>query len=207
MDIPETVNGGRPTITGGLLKSKYVAEGLHFHWGSPTTRGSEHIISRRQYDVEMHIVHRNIRYATVSEAAQYSDGLAVLGIMFKIANYPSKFYPGLSRVFAQIPNVIEYDSTAQVSGSITLGQLLGDLNTADFFTYKGSLTVPDCHEAVTWTVFPHALPLPYEFVSTFWNMRDSNGDVLTDTFRLTQPRNNRAVVYRTTKDLSNIFLG
>lgn len=84
MTIPNTRNGQRPFISGGLLKGQYVAEGLHFHWGSPVSRGSEHVINRKRYDVEMHIVHRNTRYNDVTEALNYIDGVAVLGVMFKI---------------------------------------------------------------------------------------------------------------------------
>lgn len=56
---------------------------MHFHWGSESSRGSEHVIDNRRFDVEMHIVHKKVTYATVDEATQHSDGLAVLGIMFE----------------------------------------------------------------------------------------------------------------------------
>lgn len=84
MDIPATTNGKRPFITGGLLKGRYVADGFHFHWGSPNQRGSEHSINKQRFDVELHIVHRNARYSDVAEAAKHKDGLAVIGVMFKI---------------------------------------------------------------------------------------------------------------------------
>lgn len=89
MAIPETRNGQKPFITGGLLKGQYVAEGVHFHWGSPNTRGAEHLINNKRYDIEMHIVHRNIRYNDVSEALNHPDGIAVLGVMLKIVNVSS----------------------------------------------------------------------------------------------------------------------
>lgn len=68
------------------MKGKYEAVGVHFHWGNATNKGSEHMIDNRRYDVEMHIVHKNVAYDTVEEATQHKDGLAVLGIMFKIVN-------------------------------------------------------------------------------------------------------------------------
>lgn len=84
MDIPETINGKRPFITGGLLNGRFLAEGFHFHWGSINQRGSEHSINKQRFDVEMHIVHRNARYSDLTEAVKHKDGVAVLGVMFKV---------------------------------------------------------------------------------------------------------------------------
>jgi len=84
MEIPETANGNKPFIAGGLLKNRFVAEGLHFHWGSPDSRGSEHSINKQRFDVEMHIVHRNAKYKDIDEAKEKKDGLAVIGVMLKI---------------------------------------------------------------------------------------------------------------------------
>lgn len=92
-------------------------------------------------------------------------------------------------------------------GSLTLGQLLGDLNTRDFFTYKGSLTTPECNEAVTWTVFADPLPISLADISKLWILQDSNGNLIRNNYRELQPRNNRPVFYRTNKDLSNFYLG
>jgi len=84
-DLPVTENGQRPYITGGLMKDRYDAIGFHFHWGDFGMKGSEHTIDGKRYPLEMHIVHLNERYASLEEAVQYPDGLAVLGVMFKKA--------------------------------------------------------------------------------------------------------------------------
>ncbi|XP_062125628.1 carbonic anhydrase 2 [Drosophila sulfurigaster albostrigata] len=205
MAIPETRIGQKPFITGGLLKGKYVAEGVHFHWGTPTTRGAEHIINKRRFDIEMHIVHRNADYHNISEALNYPDGIAVLGIMLKIVRTPDRIYPGLRKVFAELRNVIEYHAEGELPGTITLGQLLGDLNTRNFYTYRGSLTTPDCNEAVTWTVFPQPIPIPYSEAAKLWQVLDVNGNPLENNYRAQQRRNNRPVFYRTI-NLSNYYL-
>ncbi|KAM8703951.1 hypothetical protein ACLKA7_008558 [Drosophila subpalustris] len=205
MSIPETRNGQKPFITGGLLKGQYVAEGVHFHWGSPNSRGAEHLINKKRYDIEMHIVHRNTRYNDVSEALNHPDGIAVLGIMMKIVYTPDRIYPGLKKIFNQLPNLIEYHAEAELPGSITLGQLLGDLNTRDFYSYKGSLTTPDCQESVTWTVFSRPIPIAYRDAAKFWNLLDANGNPIENNYRVLQPRNNRPVFYRTTKNLGGFY--
>ncbi|XP_017846205.1 carbonic anhydrase 15 [Drosophila busckii] len=200
MVIPETVNGQKPFITGGLLKGEYVAEGIHFHWGSPVSTGAEHTINRRRFDIEMHIVHRNRRYSDVTEALNHPDGIAVLGVMFKVKERPNRIFPGLKKLFGVLPNVVDYNSASELPGSITLGQLLGDLNTREYYTYKGSLTTPQCNEAVTWTVFSNPLPISYADASKLWQLLDSNGNFIGNNYREVQRRNNRPVFYRTSKN-------
>ena len=90
--MPATINGQRPFITGGIMIGKYEAEGVHFHWGSNRSKGSEHVIDNRRFDVEMHMVHKNAKYNTVAEATQHKDGIAVLGIMFKIVDVSTEFF-------------------------------------------------------------------------------------------------------------------
>lgn len=82
-EVPPTLNGRRPFVTGSILHSKYEAVGVHFHWGSTNSKGSEHMIDDRRFDVEMHIVHKNVLYPTLEEAIKHVDGLTVLGVMFK----------------------------------------------------------------------------------------------------------------------------
>lgn len=102
MTIPETINGEKPYIAGGFLKGQYVAEGVHFHWGSSNSRGSEHLIHNKRYHGEMHIVHRNRKYPNINEALKYSDGVAVLGILLKIIHVCStsvRYYNALVSLF------------------------------------------------------------------------------------------------------------
>lgn len=82
--VPSTVYGRQPYVTGGLLRDCYEAEAVHFHWGSPRSKGSEHVLDGRRYDLEMHIVHRNNKYLSLREAQNYTDGIAVLAVLFKV---------------------------------------------------------------------------------------------------------------------------
>jgi len=136
--LPAVRNGERASISGGLLPGQFEAQSMHFHWGSPNTAGSEHAIDFERYDVEIHIVHKNTRYAdmTVGEASEYWDGLAVLGIMLNGVNRPVQ-NTGLDRVFNQLPRIIRYQSNATIPGPITLRQLTGNVVTAQYFAYNG----------------------------------------------------------------------
>lgn len=112
---------------------------------------------------------------------------------------PDRYYPGLNRIFNALPKVEDYDTSATLRGSLTLGNLLGDLNTKRFFTYSGSLTTPNCAEAVTWHVFPDPLPISYQQIQKFWSIREKDGDILLNNYRPVQNRNKRPVFYRLPK--------
>lgn len=84
LDLAPTLYDVLPSISGAKLPGVFEAVEVHFHWGNGTVKGGEHMIDNRRYDGEMHIVHKNVKYNTVSEASKHKDGLAVLGIMMDI---------------------------------------------------------------------------------------------------------------------------
>ena len=65
---------------GAGLPNSYNVEQLHFHWGNNSNEGSEHEIDGKSYPLEMHLVHYNSKYKSVSEAVEDNkrDGLAVV---------------------------------------------------------------------------------------------------------------------------------
>ncbi|KMZ07006.1 carbonic anhydrase 2 [Drosophila simulans] len=197
MVIPQTRGGQRPSINGSLLPGNFEAQSVHFHWGSREAKGSEHAIEFQRYDVEMHIVHKNTIYETMGEATMHPDGLAVLGVMFRAVDRQTSQHYGLNKIFNQLPRIVQYNSNATITGRLTVGQLLGNIVTGEFFTYNGSLTTPDCAEAVTWTVFPDVLDYPRRQITKLWNLRDSRQRPLINNYRSIQDTNSRDVYYRT----------
>lgn len=199
MVIPVTRNGQRASISGGLLPGEFEAQSVHFHWGSANSKGSEHTIDSERYDAEIHIVHKNMKYANLSvgDASEYADGLAVLGVMLRATSRPSLQRSGLNRIFDELPNIIPYESNATISsGQLTVRELLGGVGTAQFFSYNGSLTTPDCSEAVTWTVFKNVASFPQSQISKLWNLQDSRQRQLINNYRVPQDLNDRQVYYR-----------
>lgn len=76
-----------PSIRGGGLKDgdNYTFAQVHFHWGNESMGdGSEHVIGSHQYPAEMHLVHFNQKYGSVSEAVNHYDGLAVLAVLIEV---------------------------------------------------------------------------------------------------------------------------
>uniref|UniRef100_A0A1I8NIK9 Carbonic anhydrase n=1 Tax=Musca domestica TaxID=7370 RepID=A0A1I8NIK9_MUSDO len=162
-DIPPTLSGDKPYISGGLLDDDiYEAQQVHFHWGSPTRKGSEHIVNGNRYDIEMHIVHKNTKYSSVEIARQYEDGLAVVAVLFKVVKSDNVFYPGLNVIYNNLENVKNFNTTSDTMYLISMASLLGNINREDFYTYEGSLTTPPCSESVTWIVFSDVLPISFK---------------------------------------------
>uniref|UniRef100_A0A034WPA1 Carbonic anhydrase n=1 Tax=Bactrocera dorsalis TaxID=27457 RepID=A0A034WPA1_BACDO len=195
--LPETIRGPRPTITGGLLDGVYEAQSVHFHWGAPGgARGSEHTVNGYRYDVEIHIVHKNMKYGNAQEAMQHPDGLAVLAVMINIVDIPQTYYPGLNIVFNSLPRVRAANTNTTIINQLSLNHFLGDVDTRNFFAYRGSLTTPPCSEAVTWHVFPRPLLISREMIQRFFELRQTNGAPLWNNYRPLQTLNRRQVYRR-----------
>ncbi|XP_034489032.1 carbonic anhydrase 2-like [Drosophila innubila] len=198
MVLPANSGGNRASISGGMLPGVFEAQSVHFHWGSPNTAGSEHAIDFERYDVETHIVHKNTKYSnlTVGEASEYWDGLAVLGAMLRASRGSPLQRSGLHRIFNVLPEIIPYEANATITGQLTVRELLGNISPAEFFTYNGSLTTPNCAESVTWTVFKDVASFPQGQISKLWNLRDSRRRELINNYRELQDLNNRPVYFR-----------
>ncbi|CAD6992502.1 unnamed protein product [Ceratitis capitata] len=196
-NVPDTIEFIRPFITDGPLNGMYEAIEVHFHWGSPLCKGSEHQINQRRYDLEMHIVHLNTKYGSVEEAREYDDGIAVIGAFFKVEKTAlPTFHPGLDTVFNTVPFVLLYNSSATTNQLFTLGSMLANINRDNFYTYQGSLTTPPCSQAVTWIVYPEVIPIPLFQLQNFWFVRDDRGRKLLNNFRPVQPLGAREVYHR-----------
>ncbi|KAH8264559.1 hypothetical protein KR038_010162 [Drosophila bunnanda] len=196
-EVPATTYGVKPFVTGALLVDCYEAEAVHFHWGSPKSKGSEHVLDGRRYDLEMHIVHRNNKYLTLREAEAHTDGITVLAVLFKVVRTGATFYqPGLSEVFSSLLHLGNFNSSYTLPEQLSLGSLLGTLDRGDFFTYKGSLTTPRCSPVVQWHVFADVLPISHRELPKFWQLRDQRRRPLLNNFRPLQSQENRPIFHR-----------
>ncbi|XP_015513749.1 putative carbonic anhydrase 3 [Neodiprion lecontei] len=182
-----------PYVFGGLLNKDqdYELEGLHFHWGMKNNRGSEHILNGIRFPMEMHIIHRNMKYPTVDEAYAHEDGLTVLAVFFQLQEEDNN---KLSPILNTFPAVHWFNSTVKMDVSITLASLMPE-NTEIFYTYRGSLTTPPCYEAVTWIVFPNPVQISFRQMNQF-RMLSSGDETLADNYRRLQELGNRKVYVR-----------
>ncbi|KAJ8364326.1 hypothetical protein SKAU_G00131570 [Synaphobranchus kaupii] len=154
-------------IEGGGLNHSYSTKQFHFHWGKIEnhSNGSEHTVDSKRYPMEMHIVSSR-KGLSVAEAVKDSEGLAVLGFFIEVTHEKinQKSWETLT---SYLSHIIKKDSTVKISSQISIDDLLGDVDRSKYYRYKGSLTTPDCNEAVVWTVFKQPIKVNNELVKLF----------------------------------------
>ncbi|XP_046555049.1 carbonic anhydrase-like [Haliotis rubra] len=146
--------GQRSKCPGGGLTGDYNTAQLHFHWGKTDAEGSEHTVDGTRFPMEMHIVNYKSSYASVSDAAGHSDGLAVLGFFFEIGDTS---HPGIQKIVDALSSITVSGSNTTVT-AFNLNELLPS-SFSEFYRYSGSLTTPTCNEVVTWSVFPQTIKI------------------------------------------------
>ncbi|KAF0309367.1 putative carbonic anhydrase 3 [Amphibalanus amphitrite] len=75
-------------------------------------------------------------------------------------------------------------------------------NTGEFFRYRGSLTTPGCHQAVTWTVFTQTLRVSASQMSLFRSLRGGPAPIGAN-YRPPQRRYGRTVLLSTESGTSS----
>ncbi|CAN8192988.1 unnamed protein product [Coccothraustes coccothraustes] len=184
------------TISEGGLPGRYHALQLHFHWGSLAGNGSEHTLDGHQLPMEMHIVHMNAKYQTLAEAKGHPNGLAVLGFFFQVSETTNTNY---NTIVAGLRNVSHAGDSVDLASTFRLSTLLPRAALlSGYYRYQGSLTTPECSEAVVWTVFEEPVEIGREqlkaFVSTLhFPLEGSTFLKMINNFRPPQPLRGRKI--------------
>ncbi|KAM9847032.1 carbonic anhydrase 4a [Aulostomus maculatus] len=178
------------TITGGGLSTSYKAVQFHLHWGNNGAPGSEHTIDGEQFPMELHIVHMKTEYADLTTALSDKEGVAVLGFFYEVSSSANRKYDPIINSLRSIKT-----SSANTSlEPISLAQLIpATINLTSYYRYKGSLTTPGCTEAVVWTLFDNTIPLSFNQLKAFSELKFHDGKSMVGTFRPVQPLNGRQV--------------
>ncbi|XP_075710334.1 carbonic anhydrase 15-like [Rhinoderma darwinii] len=182
-------------ISGAGLPNMYKALQFHFHWGSPNKDGSEHTVDGKQFPLELHIVHMNTKYSSIPEAKKDPQGLAVLGILIMVGEADN---PNYSTLVASMKNVSLEGDFNEIP-TFPLENLLPPQKLSQYYRYQGSLTTPDCSEAVIWTVFEHPVSISrtQHRILTDTAHFTAHGEALlkmTGNFRPPQPLKGRKVL-------------
>ncbi|PVD31565.1 hypothetical protein C0Q70_06979 [Pomacea canaliculata] len=179
-------------VTGGGLDGPYQVAQFHFHWGSNSSRGSEHEVNERQYPMELHIVTFKVAYDNFTNAQSHGDGLAVLGFFFEISNASHPVFDKLVSALPRLQN--GSDITFDV---FSLRGLIPN-DTSKYYRYLGSLTTPGCLEIVVWTVFQETIKVSEAQIEAFRQLtvvESTNETIhLEDNFRPVQPLYGRQVM-------------
>ncbi|XP_063827119.1 carbonic anhydrase 7-like [Ostrinia nubilalis] len=128
-----------PTLTGGPLGK------LHFHWLS------EHSVNGIKFPMEIHFVHVRSDL-NVGDALVSKDGLAIISVFCNVqAELDDRQQQASDEIMQYIPKLLETGD--RISGVLMDMTKLLSPNQQSYYTYAGSLTSPECNEAVIWIIF------------------------------------------------------
>ncbi|XP_070782997.1 uncharacterized protein [Enoplosus armatus] len=195
-------------VSGGGMGHVYSTLQFHFHWGSAShdSDGSEHTVDSKRYPMEMHIVNKR-KDLTLDEAVQTPDGLAVLGFFIEATDgtkssssssssggsehqetNPTSDMDAWKKLTTYLSAIQNISSEIEVTKEISIDDLLGDVNRAEYYRYNGSLTTPSCNEAVVWTVFKEPIKVDHNLMMMFPTQAGYH-----DVFRPSQPLRSRTI--------------
>ncbi|NXS44717.1 CAH4 anhydrase, partial [Balaeniceps rex] len=187
-----------PKIGGGGLRRKYKAIEFHLHWGVQGVQqylpGSEHSIDGEKQAMELHVVHIRDDVSDITEAKKNADGVAVLAFFIK-AEEENKNYVSLIN---ELDNIKYKGKTLGLMEPLPLSSLLPPEEDLErYYRYEGSLTTPDCHEGVIWTVFEKPIELSISQISGFSTVYfdGKNSTHMVENFRPVQFLNERKVYW------------
>ncbi|XP_071763457.2 uncharacterized protein LOC139918085 [Centroberyx gerrardi] len=174
-------------VKGGGLNGTYSSLQFHFHWGDTDHHpGSEHMIDGHRYPMEMHIVSLK-KGLTVEQAKADPEGIAVLGFFIN-ATEDGATSETWDNFTSYLMNLSAKDSMVNISHSISIDDLIGDVDLTKFYRYMGSLTTPTCNEAVVWTVFQEPIKVSKDLTKRF-----PMKTMLSNVYRPPQALNGRHV--------------
>ncbi|NWH16356.1 CAH4 anhydrase, partial [Grus americana] len=187
-----------PKIGGGGLRRKYKAVQFHLHWGIQGVRqylpGSEHSIDGEKEAMELHIVHIREDVSDITEAKKIADGMAVLAFFIKVEEENKNY----ATLINELENIKYKGKTLVLMEALPLSSLLPpEEDLGRYYRYEGSLTTPDCHEGVIWTVFEKPIELSISQISQFSTIHfdGKNSTSMAENFRPAQFLNGRKVYW------------
>ncbi|XP_036427545.1 carbonic anhydrase 4-like [Colossoma macropomum] len=206
-EVKVILNHEKMAVEGGALPGVYNSRQFHLHWGSGSSvPGAEHTVDGKQYAMELHIVNVKAEYSSTADALADPTGLAALGFLIEATNDTGKpkSWKTLTSYLANIPNA---GDTVALTQSISMDSLLEGVNRSRYYRYLGSLTVPNCNEAVVWTVFKDPVRVSHDLVDLFstrlYVNKSTNSPLMTNTFRRTQSINSRVVTSQSSSSSSS----
>ncbi|XP_070825818.1 carbonic anhydrase 4b [Chaetodon trifascialis] len=187
LNLPSSIK-----IKNANLPATYKALQLHLHWGEDGGPGSEHTIDGERFPMEMHIVHIKEEYNSLSQAVKDPTGVAVLGFFFEESTSDNKKFAPLINALKNLTQ----PSSIMTLESVSLEMFtLPEKNMTKYFRYDGSLTTPDCQQAVIWTLFENTILLSSNQLKAFSKLRFADKKPMVNNYRPVQPLNGRVVYY------------
>ncbi|XP_041672215.1 carbonic anhydrase 4-like [Cheilinus undulatus] len=180
-------------VSGGGLNETYDALQFHLHWGNGTmSPGSEHTVNGKRYPMELHIVHvRESFNKNTTLAVANGTGLAALGFFIEGTSGNSTGLPEAWKNLTELLSQIQTQGkNASILAGFSLNDILVGVNRSNYWRYLGSLTTPNCNEAVVWTVFKETIKVSRDIINLFGTtvlIGNSTSEKMIDVFRGIQP--------------------
>lgn len=155
---------------------KFTLVQFHLH------NGSEHTVDGVRHDLEAHFVHANNAYL----AGEAGGRLAVIGVFLNGGSTHTN-----KKWNKTLENLPQYkDGQGEIFNKTIESNYYKYLpHTTSVYTYKGSLTTPNCNEIVNWIVMQDPITISHEAVENFAASQKKHHA----TYRNTQPLNGRII--------------
>ncbi|XP_062382480.1 carbonic anhydrase 6-like [Sardina pilchardus] len=188
---------GAMNVSGGSLPTDYSSLQFHLHWGNGSSvPGSEHTVDGKRYPMELHIVNAKTSLnGNLTEILADSEGLAALGFFIEVESGTTDQPASWKSLADHLRNITESGESVSIT-DISMNDLISGVDTTSYYRYLGSLTTPNCNEAVVWTVFKDTVKVSQNVIDLFSNtvrIGDSTSELVTNVFRNVQPLNGRQV--------------
>jgi len=177
---------------------RFCMHSLHFHWGSTSMTGSEHLVDGHQYPLEVHFVHYSCAHASLGltlgqfgtledveglkEDGEDVHQLGVVGFFFEISEEDN---PAFEALFAS-ERLDRYESPLADDEELSdldfvedfsLADLIPiDYPTAGYYAYEGSLTTPPCTNIVRWHVMNAKASISEKQMEQFRTLLGADGE-------------------------------
>jgi len=189
---------------------------FHFHWGSTSMTGSEHLVDGKQYPLEVHFVHYSCAHASLGltldqfgtgdavnalkEAGEDVHQLGVVGFFFEISEEDNPAFDALftnarmNRIDTPLAEGTELDELDFVEEFKLSDMIPLDYATAGYYAYEGSLTTPPCTNIVRWHVMNAKAKISEAQMEKFRDLLGADGEhSQAPNFR--EPQDNVNTVY------------
>jgi len=184
-----------PYFKGALFdpKVRFQFHKMILHWGSDSTRGSEHSIAGWQYPGEMQFIGWDTKYGSYEEASTVPGGIAIAVFLLQLSKEDNTNFDWF------LSNVWKINGKNE---QVELG--VGNLHwvfpvdassshDCEFYLYEGSSSYPPCNEVAVWIVYRDAVSLSEQQFNVLRSLKNEQGTRLSDNFRPIQPLHNRKV--------------
>ncbi|XP_054161122.1 carbonic anhydrase 7-like [Oppia nitens] len=172
--------------------TRYILEHLQFNWGKQVDGGSEHSVDGKSAAAEIFFTHFNQDYGNTDEALFHPNGIVIMSVMADISDNDN---PNLKPLIDAVSRIAPFNTSIDISADQSF--YISSMLPMYMYKYHGSITIPPCHESVTWIIFENRISISTKQLNTFrlmqWEFPIGNETHILDNCRPIQPLTGRSV--------------